>query len=125
MKPIKFPQANAALHAPAGMEKEVETLHVARTEAVSEHGRKQTYHISLWQLSWWERVKVLFTGRVWLWVMSYAHPPVVIATEHPWKKRVDARLAELGGKVGPVRRWMTRRKVAAAVRDGIKEAGLA
>ncbi|UZS00244.1 hypothetical protein [Chondrinema litorale] len=32
------------------------------------------YVVSCWKLSFWERVKLLFTGRLWVNVMSFNHP---------------------------------------------------
>lgn len=115
MKPVKFPEANACLGAPPGMEKEVEPLHVYRDG---------TYHISVWTLSWSERLRVLFTGKVWLWVMmAHTQPQVSIDVRDPWTKKVESRIAELGNKVGFIRRWKARRAVRQAVRDALREGG--
>lgn len=113
MNPVQFEQANAQLHAPKGMEKEVETLHVYRDG---------TYHISKWTLNWKERLKVLFSGTLWLWVMSsHSQPPVSLDVRDPWSVKTDSVLAKLGNRVGWFRRWKTRRAVRQAVREGMKE----
>jgi hypothetical protein len=40
--------------------------------------------ISCWRLSWFDRVRVLVTGRVWLHVLARTtHSPVKLATEFP------------------------------------------
>jgi len=28
-----------------------------------------------WQLSWWERFKILFTGKLWINVLNFHNPP--------------------------------------------------
>ena len=77
MNPVPFPQANRNLTAPAGMTRE-------------ECGDLPTFTdgrhcISLWGLSWRERLRVLFTGRVWLWVWSgHTQPPVALSAESPF-----------------------------------------
>jgi hypothetical protein len=41
--------------------------------------------ISCWKASFWERLVVLFKGRVWLRVWgSKTHHPVAIGIENPW-----------------------------------------
>lgn len=45
--------------------------------------------ISRWKASLKERLKILFTGNVWLWVYSGSHsqPPVSVEAEKPfWNK---------------------------------------
>ena len=43
--------------------------------------------ISLWQATWKERLIFLFTGRVWLYILSgKTQPPVFIGAEKPWVK---------------------------------------
>lgn len=122
MKPVQFPEANVQLHAPSGMEDEVSVLPVCRTEAASEGSdKKHVYHISCWNLSLWERLTILFRGRLWLWVMSYAHPPVSIDTRSPWRKQTLKRLAALGSKVPIIRLWKAKRDIAEAVRQAFKE----
>ncbi len=77
MKPVAFEEANKTLTKPAGM-------------ADSECGPLPTYTdgatcISCWGLTWRERLRVLFTGRVWLGVLSgQAQPPVWIKAEVPF-----------------------------------------
>jgi hypothetical protein len=115
MNPTQFPQSNATLRAPNGMEKEVEPLHVYRDG---------TYHISKWNLNWKERLKVLFTGTLWLWIMSsHTQPPVSLDVKDPWSVKTESVLSKLGNKVGWFRRWKTRRAVRAAVREAMKEGG--
>lgn len=69
MKPVDFPQVNVRLGPPPGMTTE-------------ECGALPVYSdgnlcISLWSLSWPERVKVLLLGRVWLYVIAgRSQPPV-------------------------------------------------
>jgi hypothetical protein len=46
--------------------------------------REPGYLISCWQMTWRERLRVLWTGRVWLHVAGATHPPVVLGTEAPF-----------------------------------------
>lgn len=42
--------------------------------------------ISCWQMSLWERIKNLFTGKVWIGVLSGAtQPPIYLTTKQPFK----------------------------------------
>ncbi len=68
MTPIQFPQTNKVLTAPAGQESEIEPLPV-HTDG------KQC--ISCWRLTWRERLRVLFHGRVWLCCLTGATQPPV------------------------------------------------
>lgn len=38
-----------------------------------------------WQLTWWERLKVLFAGRLWHQVLTFHHPlqPQLLTVEKP------------------------------------------
>lgn len=69
MKPIKFKQANKNLTKPESMtDEECSSLWVYSDG-------KQC--ISLWKMSFWQRIKVLFWGRIWLSVFSgETQPPV-------------------------------------------------
>ena len=40
--------------------------------------------LSCWKMTWKERLEVLLTGRVWLWVIGH-HPPVSVEGENPFK----------------------------------------
>lgn len=44
--------------------------------------------VSCWRLSWWERLLLLLTGRVWLMVLGNNHAPVKLATESPFAVEV-------------------------------------
>lgn len=41
--------------------------------------------ITRWRLTWWERLKVLVRGDVWLWVMTFHKPlqPVTLEVDRP------------------------------------------
>jgi hypothetical protein len=69
MEPIKFPQANKELGKPHGW-----TDEQCGALPVFSDGRQC---ISLWKMTWRERLSALFFGRVWLWVfMGDTQPPV-------------------------------------------------
>lgn len=65
MRPIAFPEATVtfARNQPEYLPLPVWFNPTERGEAVS-----------CWRLTWRERVKVLFTGRLWLSVCTYHHP---------------------------------------------------
>ena len=79
MRPIAFEQANGTLTGgPAesfGTGDDVADLPVYRDEAET---------ISCWKASFKERLRVLFTGRVWLRSASQTHPPVSVEGVAPW-----------------------------------------
>lgn len=74
MEPLNFPEANSELSAPIGMPTdECSNLHVM-TDG------KQC--LSLWSMSWRERLSALLFGRVWLCVLSgKTQPPVWLRAE--------------------------------------------
>ena len=45
--------------------------------------------ISCWKMSIWERVKVLFTGRVWLWQLTFNRKlqPQIATVEYPFMSK--------------------------------------
>lgn len=69
MKPIKFEQANKNLLKPENMiDEECSSLWVYNDGMQC---------VSCWRLTWKERLKALFFGRVWLAVLSgESQPPV-------------------------------------------------
>ena len=70
-EPIKFEQANQLVSRPLEMSKEE-----CGELYIFSDGQ---YCISLWQMSWKERLSALFFGRVWLWVYSgHTQPPVAL-----------------------------------------------
>lgn len=92
MKPIDFPQSTKVLQRPSTMtEQECQSLHVW-------NDGKQC--VSCWKLSFKERMKVLFHGKVWLGVLSgKTQPPVFLSGESvfekaPLKERIKAFFAE-------------------------------
>lgn len=70
MKPVKFKEATIELQKPLSMtDEECNSLWVHR----SENGEC----ISLWAVPFWQRVKFLFHGKLWLGVLSgQTQPPV-------------------------------------------------
>lgn len=49
--------------------------------------------ISCWRLSWWQRVVVLFTGKLWHQQLTYGEPlqPVIVHTGNPFKQKEMGR----------------------------------
>lgn len=62
MKPIEFPQANMVW---AKDQKPYLPLPAHQNEVET---------ISKWKLTWWERIKVVFTGRLWLRQLNFGMP---------------------------------------------------
>jgi hypothetical protein len=85
MKPHKFPQAFRTLKMPAG--------HEGHDLPTWTDGKEV---LSCWRAGWRERLIFLFTGRVWLWVMSGAtQPPVCVTVEEPaWTKPLSERVPD-------------------------------
>jgi hypothetical protein len=76
MKPIPFPQQTMVL---AREQPQYQPLPVYRGDDYE--------FISCWHLTWWERIKLLFTGRIWhrQKTFSYAYQPVLLEVENPWR----------------------------------------
>ena len=80
-KPTVFPEVNGEWRGwPAG-------------ETHAEGGDLPTYTdedtatiISCWQIGWWERLRILLTGHVWLHVLNTVHPPVHVGGDYPFKR---------------------------------------
>ena len=68
MKPILFKEANGTLLGKG----DVQDLPVFRDG-------KQV--ISCWRIPFWQRITLLWKGRVWLYVRGETHPPVWIQTD--------------------------------------------
>jgi len=70
MKPLHFKQATLELKKPSSMtDKECGSLWVCRTSSGE--------CISLWTIGFWQRLKFLFHGKLWLGVLSgETQPPV-------------------------------------------------
>ena len=80
MNPREFEQQSAVLAKPVGMtDKECGSLPIYSDSKMC---------VSLWQMSWRERLSSLFFGRTWLFVYSgQTQPPVsLVATRDIFKK---------------------------------------
>lgn len=70
MKPIYFPEATVELKKPASMtDEECGSLHI--------HRAIDGTCISCWTVPFWQRLKFLFHGKVWLGVLSGSTQPPV------------------------------------------------
>ncbi len=71
MKPIKFKEANKILKPNPLCREKVQPLHVCQTEG---------FNVSVWKGNIIDRVKFLFTGNIWLSVISgKSQPPVCVS----------------------------------------------
>jgi len=70
MKPIYFKEATVELQKPPSMtDEECSSLYI--------HQSNNNECISLWTTSFWQRLKFLFHGKLWLGVVSgHTQPPV-------------------------------------------------
>lgn len=75
VKPSNFEQSNACLKRPGSMTaEECESLNVLKVNGMQ---------ISLWKMSFIERIRALIFGRVWLYILSGpTHPPVALSVKH-------------------------------------------
>ena len=78
MKPINFKESNKNLLKPESMKDgECGSLPVYNDGV---------YCISCWKLSFRERIKLLFSGKIWLWVwFGDTQPPVCLEATNPFK----------------------------------------
>jgi len=83
MKPIEFPEMTGTA---AKDQPEYQPLPMYRGDG---------WVISCWKMTRWERIKVLFTGRVWLWLRDFGGPitPSTVTQRSPFEK-VDAEHVE-------------------------------
>jgi hypothetical protein len=78
MKAVNFKYSNVTLGRPTGMTKDECGALPAYTEG--------EYCLSHWKMSWRERIQVILTGKIWLWVwFGSSQPPVNITTYYPFK----------------------------------------
>lgn len=73
VEPIMFPQANGMLHG----NRNANDLPVCRTV--------ERYTCSCWHIPLWKRIKLLWSGNVYLAVKGTTQPPLWIDTEVVWK----------------------------------------
>ena len=66
MKPIKFKHQNTIY---AEKQSEYQSLPSLKIEG------PEGYVVSCWKMSFIERIKVLFTGKIWMSLMSFNKPP--------------------------------------------------
>ena len=84
MNPVKFDEANKNLLKPSGMtDEECQSLWVFTDGSIC---------VSRWQLSWRDRLRILFYGHVWLTVHSgQTQPPVRLdSTKTVFQTQEDA-----------------------------------
>ena len=78
MKPVEFPECNVTF-----AEDQPEYLPLPTfTDG--------TQTVSCWKMTWWERIKVLITGKIWLMQMNFGQPlqPQLPCVDKPLENRV-------------------------------------
>jgi len=78
MKPIAFPQSNCNF---AANQEQYQTLPALKAGDGAV--------LSCWSLTVRERVSLLLTGRLWLWVQTFGQPlqPIALQVENPFDRR--------------------------------------
>ena len=81
MQPIDFKEKTKVLQKPAGMtDEECQPLPVWNADGKT--------CISCWKASLIERIRFLFTGKIWLWVIfGHIQPPVCLDINYPFTKK--------------------------------------
>jgi len=89
MKPIEFPEQTTVIA------KDHPTYlplpaHVAADGEV----------VTCWRLSTWERLKVLWTGRLWLQILTFNNPiqPLNLTADYPFLATTESTEPQPGGK---------------------------
>lgn len=75
MRAINFPERNITFMPPAGMEGQCDPLPAFQGEGQV---------ISCWHLTFWERLKLLFCGKLWFSVIGDAQPPIWMGVNCPF-----------------------------------------
>ena len=78
MEPVSFREQNILFRPPAGMENKVGDLPAFMGEGQV---------ISCWRLSLRERLRLLFTGRLWFSVIGNDQPPIWLGVYTPFIRR--------------------------------------
>lgn len=74
-KPVEFVGQNGVLGPPKGMtDEECGSLPILQNGDTI---------VSCWKIPFWQRIKLLWTGVVWLGVLSRGMPPVWIVVDNP------------------------------------------
>ena len=71
MKPIKFPEQNC-VYAENQPELLVNLTDAAFYKQIDSEGIERV--VACWKLSFWERVRILFTGKLWSSLMTFGKP---------------------------------------------------
>ncbi len=75
MRPVTFPEQNVVFVPPKGMEGQCGNLPAFKGEGQV---------ISCWRLTFWERLLLLFTGRLWFSVIGDDQPPIWLGVHTPF-----------------------------------------
>lgn len=81
MRPIEFKEQTKVLQKPSDMlDSECKSLPIFNDGKMC---------ISCWKMSFGERIRILFTGKLWLWVRSgKTQPPVKLTLNYPFNDEV-------------------------------------
>jgi hypothetical protein len=90
MKPISFHKHEQIINAPPGQEETIIPL----PAVIVEYADKTVAFVSCWSLSWRELWRLLRNRRIYLAVMAYQQPPILLATELEEVGLEDAQIVE-------------------------------
>jgi hypothetical protein len=79
-KPVSFEHQNIIWKAPPGM---------ANCGDLPGY-RDKSFTISCWKFPFWQRIRFLFTGRIWIWVHLPIQPPISLQVKSPFSGQSEA-----------------------------------
>lgn len=88
MEPVRFSRYNEELLADDPSIKPLPVLACTYPDNTTEI-------ISCWKPTFWERLKVLFTGKVFVHILCKQHPPLYVSTDTKHIKEIDGYYDEL------------------------------
>lgn len=75
--PIDFRESNARLSVPYGVESPWGDLPCLQDGCQV---------VSCWHISFWKRLKLLFTGRIWVGILGISQAPMWLDADRPFQK---------------------------------------
>lgn len=90
MKPIKFKESNKTLLTP----KNIAGSKCLPLPVFSDG----TDRVSCWRVTFLERLKILFTGKIWLVVLGRTHSPLYIDANCPFVRDTKPNQRRIGGR---------------------------
>lgn len=84
-QPVEFPEQNFVYKRPQSMtEEQCGDLPCYRNP-------QGPATVSCWKMPWRQRLQILFTGKVWLYLVWPGHPPVLVTSEKPPMPKLETK----------------------------------